>query len=445
MKKLFAFLLITLMALFSLFPAKAMASSPNITIDGQVLYCDVPPVIQNGRTLVPMRAIFEALNARIQWNGTARIVTARRNNITVQLTIGSTIAYVNKQPVILEVPAGIVSQRTMVPLRFVSEALGAAVDWNAASSTVSISSDYNSQPSAPAGLTATPGNGEVALKWDQSSDNVKGYYVYESTYPDRDFSRITFDDGVEQVTKPDVLIYNCEEGVTLYYYVTAVGENDHESPPSAVVSCTPPVTDPVSVSYEWEFEGHSYTMGPIYFSGSMLKNYQNRPHPQLDLYDPYEYVDTYTADSDDDQVISEIVSGLTSEANKRGISGDELAEFVVAFVQSFPYVSDSISTPSDEYPRYPVETLLQKEGDCEDTAILTAVLLNELGYGSALLYLPDQGHMAVGILGNENVEGSYYEKDGQRYYYLETTAVGWHIGEIPDDCQDADAMVFPLP
>ncbi|HEX3012335.1 MAG TPA: transglutaminase-like domain-containing protein, partial [Syntrophomonadaceae bacterium] len=116
-----------------------------------------------------------------------------------------------------------------------------------------------------------------------------------------------------------------------------------------------------------------------------------------------------------------------------------------AFVQSFPYVSDSISTPSDEYPRYPVETLLQKEGDCEDTAILTAVLLNELGYGSALLYLPDQGHMAVGILGNENVEGSYYEKDGQRYYYLETTAVGWHIGEIPDDCQDADAMVFPLP
>lgn len=444
MKNSFSILFIMIL-LFSLTPPTAAANSPSVLIDGQSLYCDVPPVIENGRTMVPMRAIFEALNAQVEWNGTTRTVTSRRENITVQLSIGSTIAYINRQPVILDVPARITDQRTLVPLRFVSESLGAAVDWNANSRTVLIySSGINKKITPPAGLTASPGEGEISLTWNQSSANIKGYYLYESTYPDRDFSRILFDDGEELVTEPDILIYNCEEGETLYYYVTAVDVYNNESAPSLIVSSVPTLTRQTPVSYQWEFKGRNYTIGPIYFGNSALKNYQNLPHPQLDLYHPYEYVNAYTADINDDQVIADIVSAIKAAAEKQGITGNELVEFLVAFVQSFPYVSDSISTPSDEYPRYPVETLLEKKGDCEDTAILTAVLLHELGYGSALLYLPDQEHMAVGVLGGEDVEGSYYEKNGQRYYYLETTATGWHIGEVPDDCEDADAIVFPL-
>lgn len=79
-----------------------------------------------------MRAIFEALGASVDWDQAYReTVTATKNGTTVKLRIGSETAYRNDQPITLEVP-GIMDEnwRTMVPLRFVSEALGANVDWN---------------------------------------------------------------------------------------------------------------------------------------------------------------------------------------------------------------------------------------------------------------------------------------------------------------------------
>jgi len=100
-------------------------------VNGERKELDAPPFIENGRTLVPFRFIGEALGAKIDWIAEEKKAVYELNNIKVEVIIGSTTAYVNGKPITLEVPAKISNGRTFVPLRFVSEALGASVIWEA--------------------------------------------------------------------------------------------------------------------------------------------------------------------------------------------------------------------------------------------------------------------------------------------------------------------------
>lgn len=90
---------------------------------------EVPPIIKDNRTLVPFRAIAEALGAEVKWDAETRTVTVSKGDATVQLTIGSNVALVNGQEISLDVPASIIQGRTLVPARFLANALGAKVDW----------------------------------------------------------------------------------------------------------------------------------------------------------------------------------------------------------------------------------------------------------------------------------------------------------------------------
>lgn len=101
-----------------------------ILVDKQLLSTDQDPVIVNDRTLVPLRAIFEALGAEVNWDGATSTVTATRAGDEVVIKIGDTNAKVNGETKILDVPATLMNSRTLVPVRFVSESLGATVDWN---------------------------------------------------------------------------------------------------------------------------------------------------------------------------------------------------------------------------------------------------------------------------------------------------------------------------
>ncbi|WP_422879851.1 copper amine oxidase N-terminal domain-containing protein [Neomoorella humiferrea] len=87
----------------------------------------MPLTVEQGRTLVPLRAIFEALGADVNWDAATQTVTGTKGATIVKLTIGSTIAYVSGQAVPLDVPGKILNGRTLVPLRFISESLGAEV------------------------------------------------------------------------------------------------------------------------------------------------------------------------------------------------------------------------------------------------------------------------------------------------------------------------------
>ncbi|MBT2687185.1 copper amine oxidase N-terminal domain-containing protein [Bacillus sp. ISL-47] len=110
----------------------ASAASTNIIVllDGEPLAFDQAPVIKSGRTLVPFRKIFEELGADVSYDSKSKTVTAVRADKVIKLKIGSVYTTVNGKTVKIEVPAQIMNSRTLVPLRFVSESIGAKVSWD---------------------------------------------------------------------------------------------------------------------------------------------------------------------------------------------------------------------------------------------------------------------------------------------------------------------------
>ncbi|MGE6604697.1 stalk domain-containing protein [Lysinibacillus fusiformis] len=123
-------------------PATAQAAKAiTITVDGVQLKTDQPPAMIQGRVMLPLRAIFEALGASVNWDSRSQTVTGYKGDTTVVLKMKSKVATINGQSVTLDVPAQILRGRTMVPVRFVSEALGQEVDWNSRNQTVTIISD----------------------------------------------------------------------------------------------------------------------------------------------------------------------------------------------------------------------------------------------------------------------------------------------------------------
>ena len=117
---------------------KLTIDSKEIVKNGVASELDVPAQIINSRTMVPLRAIFEALGATVEWNDATRTVTSEKDGTTVKLTIGEANIYVNGQAKALDVPAQIVDSRTLVPARAVAEAYGCNVGWDNDTRTVTI-------------------------------------------------------------------------------------------------------------------------------------------------------------------------------------------------------------------------------------------------------------------------------------------------------------------
>ncbi|MDX1933277.1 MAG: copper amine oxidase N-terminal domain-containing protein [Capsulimonadales bacterium] len=124
----------------------------NVTVDGEVIpFAGQPPVERSGSVLVPLRGVFERLGATVAFDGATKTIVAVKGPTSISLQIGSTQATVNGQPRALSQPAQAIRGTTLVPLRFVSEALGAQVKWSGATRTVIIAT--GGVPNAP-----NPGN-----------------------------------------------------------------------------------------------------------------------------------------------------------------------------------------------------------------------------------------------------------------------------------------------
>jgi len=107
-------------------------------IDGETLETDQAPIIVNDRTLVPMRAIFEKLGASVDWNESAQAVTAVKGEREISLAIGGDVMRIDGEAKTLDVPAMLYNERTLVPVRAVSEALNCNVNWIGEENTVAI-------------------------------------------------------------------------------------------------------------------------------------------------------------------------------------------------------------------------------------------------------------------------------------------------------------------
>ena len=109
-----------------------------LVINGEKVESDVSPMIINSRTMVPVRVLFSAFGADVVWNDIFRQVVVTTDNSVIIFTIDSKIAYVNGYSKTLDAAATIINGRTLVPVRFVSEALGYEVDWHASKRIVYI-------------------------------------------------------------------------------------------------------------------------------------------------------------------------------------------------------------------------------------------------------------------------------------------------------------------
>ena len=160
MKKLIStFLCLTMMiTMFSGFAVNAADNQITVELDGNPIEFDVKPEIIDGRTMVPLRKIFEEIGATVKWDNDTQTVSARKNKKTITLSIDSADLQIDKgdtdeegnpiyETVTLEVPAQIVSGRTLVPARAISESFGLDVDWDGDNKKVTITSEQDEDES----------------------------------------------------------------------------------------------------------------------------------------------------------------------------------------------------------------------------------------------------------------------------------------------------------
>ena len=117
-----------------------------VVLDGNDLSFEVPPRLIGGRAMVPLRMIFEEMGATVDWNPSTETVTATKGDTTVVMRIGSTSPTVNGEVVSLDQPGIIVNGRSLAPLRFVAEAFGGRVEWDAESMRATITSPAPATP-----------------------------------------------------------------------------------------------------------------------------------------------------------------------------------------------------------------------------------------------------------------------------------------------------------
>jgi hypothetical protein len=101
-----------------------------VKVKGNHVKFDVPPVIKEGRTLIPVRAITEGLGAKVEWDAETSTITITKGDAVIVLVLGSNEVYVNGDLVIIDVPAGLINNRTFVPIRFIAQTLGEKVKYN---------------------------------------------------------------------------------------------------------------------------------------------------------------------------------------------------------------------------------------------------------------------------------------------------------------------------
>lgn len=183
MKKPLLFLLTGILAF-----APVSASAIDIKIDNKKLSLDVPACIINDRTMVPMRGIFETLGASVVWDEAAKGITAKKGGNTIRLHLNKKAASINGSACTLDAAPTAVNGRTLVPARFVAEALDCTVKWDAKTETVNIYTK-GSQTAANRYRVVRVVDGDTfVVDYNGKEEKVRliGIDTPESVHPDAD-------------------------------------------------------------------------------------------------------------------------------------------------------------------------------------------------------------------------------------------------------------------
>lgn len=152
--------IVTAVMIFLSLAASAMAAYtyPVIIVDGRQLAIEMPAIDESGRTMVPVRAFFEEVGATVGWDEASQTITIRKADREIKLTLGENTAYVNGVAVDLSTPPANQNGRILVPLRFVAEAIGAQVSWDQEKQAIMVATNLQPivEPAQPGTETPAP-------------------------------------------------------------------------------------------------------------------------------------------------------------------------------------------------------------------------------------------------------------------------------------------------
>lgn len=188
-KKLIVSILTLFLLITSIVPVMAATDEIKVKLDGTYIEFDTKPCLIGGRTMVPLRAIFEALGATVSWDESTQTVTSYNEAYLVKCAINKNEMYVNNEEKIMDIAPMIVDGRTLVPARFVAEAFACEVDWDANSRTVNITSseiDYSQMEKG------TENGEEVSQKTDGNVTVSSANGTLQNPYSATDGATVTY-------------------------------------------------------------------------------------------------------------------------------------------------------------------------------------------------------------------------------------------------------------
>lgn len=238
MKKLLSILSVAIV-LFSTVICRASADGGeiNVYLDAERIEFDVKPQIINGRTMVPIRAIFEKMGAVVEWDGNSNSAICTKNDTVVKMTVNSIDMSVNGQPIKMDISPVVVGGRTLAPARYVAEAFGADVQWSQKNSSVVICSKnvyaYADYPDIPdlgrcynlslLGETVRDGFRVLSYSYgDMSNDDY-----YSMLYDNSAFVLGRYEEKTVDVTEGTVIISYTKSGETEPRYFVNVSRTQN--------------------------------------------------------------------------------------------------------------------------------------------------------------------------------------------------------------------------
>lgn len=180
--------LLVIFTMISCLGISAIAQSEiKVYVDDVKVEFDVQPQLIGGRTMVPLRAIFESLGATVEWNGDTQTITAYNEAYYVEAVVGQTSLKVNNEEKQMDISPMIIDGRTLVPARFVAESFDCDVDWDGDEKTVSITTkpiDYNNLEQKTNNTTVSDNKSDNQEEIASTSTTSTSKYYSGTNVPD---------------------------------------------------------------------------------------------------------------------------------------------------------------------------------------------------------------------------------------------------------------------
>ena len=321
---------------------------------------------------------------------------------------------------------------------------------------IEVSGDGTYRPGDSVTLTASVDDGTTFSGWYDSSGNLVSTsleYTFTAQYGNFEFYAMnTSDPDVSTMTgtaldlgsyteTTEWTVYD-QDGDSVASFTGDPAQYSFDTPGEYTIMGVDPdngthrtltvmVDGYTTVQYEWSVDGESYTysLDILYSDVVYYRDYYDVSQRQQDIYNDHQRDRTFV--TYEDKYIQQIATDFGTMTE--GMTDLERVNFLLAFSQCLGYEDDSVYMGYEEYWKFPLETLYDHGGDCEDTSILLASLAEAMGYDASLLLFP--GHMAAGI----HIDGDYPDLNGfylrsdpdKVYYYCETTSTGFTVGQIP--------------